>query len=42
MEAAAVCEECLRGRHIECSGEAWDKTTDKIVVCECDDRKCTG
>jgi hypothetical protein len=30
-----ICPECAAGKHINCTGEAWDNEADAPTECEC-------
>ena len=37
-----VCPECTTGKHINCSGQAWDSAADEPSPCQCTDESHKG
>jgi hypothetical protein len=40
--SAAICPECTAGKHVNCSGQAWDNAADEPVPCACGDESHGG
>lgn len=30
-----VCPECAQGKHVNCTGDAWDYGADEPTACDC-------
>lgn len=35
-----ICPECAAGKHVNCSGDAWNDETDQIDTCQCTEGLC--